>query len=109
MTATVTSAERTAVPWQIELEMLRRLVAERAPLARFEGTCPSGLQRAEYRFKLMMGTSVYVQSPTTPTGMPRAKLGLWRFRLHRAAEPWRYTQDIDTVVEYIRECSQRHR
>ena len=88
----------------VELEELRLLVASRAPLARFEGETKSGLERGECRFKLMRGVSVYVQSPTTPSGQQRAKLGLWRYSL--SGQPWRHSKTVDAVVDYIREKSE---
>jgi len=89
---------------EVELEELRRLVASRAPLARFGGETKSTLKRGEHRFKLMCGLSVYVQSPTTPSGVKRGRLGLWRFSLSR--RPWRHSNTVDAVVDYIREQSE---
>ena len=57
----------------------------------------------------MIGTSVYVQSPTTQIGRPRARLGLWRYRLNRKTEPWGLSASVDAVVEYIKVCSKRLR
>ena len=97
----------TSGQWLADLETLRQRVAERAPLARFGEPTPSGLRIAEYRFRLMVGTSVYVQSPTTPTGRQRAGLGLWRYCLH--GQPWCLANGVDTVVEFIRQQSERAR
>lgn len=91
--------------WQIELETLRRLVAKRAPLARFSGTTPSRLRAAEYRFAVRSGPSVYVQSPTTPTGKPRVGRSVWRYR-RRRDENWKHSDSIHTVVDYILNCSE---
>ncbi len=88
-----------------ELEQLRELVSLRAPRARFQGQTPSGLNCGEYRFALMMGCSIYVQSPTTPTGRLRARVGVWKYSLY--GHPWRFANEIDTVVEFIREQSER--
>lgn len=90
--------------YQVELAQLKLLVASRAPLARFGGETKSTLKRGEYRFKLMCGRSVYVQSPTTPSGAQRGRLGLWRFSL--SGKPWRHSNTVDAVVDYIREQSE---
>ena len=92
----------------VEFEELRLLVASRAPLARFEGETKSGLERGECRFKLMRGVSVYVQSPTTPWGKQRAKLGFGG-TLSLSGQPWRHCNSVDAVVDYITEQSVRTR
>ncbi len=76
-------------------------------MARFEGTTPSGLRIAEYRFRLMVATSVYVQSPTTPTGRQRARPGLWRYCLH--GQPWCLANGVDTGSSSFAQQSERAR
>ena len=89
----------------LPLEQLRRLVETCAPLARFGGWTNSGATTGEYRFKLMQGRSAYVQAPLTPRGRERDSLGLWKYCV--SGQPWRRSQDIGAVVEFIRTESEK--
>ena len=95
----------TVLDSQLELEELKRLVASRAPLARAHES-PTARRIGEVRFGLMCGRSVYVQSPSTPSGLKRDNLGLWRYRICQV-EPWRHSSSLDSVVAFIEEQSQR--
>ena len=88
-----------------DLERVRTLIEQDAPLAQLAAFSPSSAGIGEYRFRLMSGTSVHVQARTTPAGRQRDRLGLWKYRV--GIQPWRRASDIQQVVNFVREESER--
>ena len=97
--------KKLVVDCHFEIEELRRIVAASVPFAYFHQTKKQA-EEGECRFRLMMGESVYVRTPTTRKGLLRERLGLWMYRLGKRGL-WRYSTEIGSVVAFIEQHSQR--
>ena len=94
-----------------DLEALRQLVEASCPLVQFTGFTVRGARFGEYSFRLppavsgsSFSRSALVQAPVTPKGMPRARLGLWRYRMSHGRGfpvPWIYGKKMETVADWI--------